>query len=280
MSNKELLEIEEVIKEFDPSYETKIVKPGSVIEAFTEDSNGLKGNYYYVCKEGEEEAPEKSGLKPCIKYRGYEKYFKDAIIDSKIEVGNMIFSINEIYDSVDDFINRELADDVVVDTGTIVDVDYDGHNFIYYIVDSGSKVLVPDGLCVINTNALIYHEIKGKKAGDCCSIDNKVIINQVYRNLDDYNLKNELNTVMNNTIVDVTIDNIPFTLYISDTTKKERDFETVSLVTPLGMSLLNKKEGSKFTYSVGGIQFNGVINKVYNSKKKYNNSQDNVKKLS
>lgn len=283
MDKNSLLEIEKKVKEYDPTYETKIVKPGSVIEVFIDDENNQKGVFYYVCKEGEKEAPENSGISSCIMYNGYEKYFKDAIVDDQIEVGNTIFSINEIYNTVDEFINRFDMNNLV-DVDAVVDVTQDGHNFIYYIVNPDDNIKIQDGLCVINTNAPVFTNMKGKKAGDIISFDvlnndNNIIINHVYASINDYNIKNNINVVKEGSVVDVTIDNISFILYMSDEQIDTNEYETINTNTSLYKNLIGKTTNNSFIYTYKDKNMKGYINNVYSSLEEYLNLEQENEKI-
>ena len=100
MDRSDLLEIEEEMKVYDSSYETKRVEPGCVIDIFIElnsPENSMKGQVLYVCKENETKTDVPAGIAGFITYDVYEKYFKDCLKDQTIEIGSTTITVNEIY---------------------------------------------------------------------------------------------------------------------------------------------------------------------------------------
>ncbi len=285
MDKEQLLEIEEEMKVYDSNYKTKVVTPGSVIDVFMEFHKGDKEKYdqfVYVCKEGEKEVPANSNVRSSLSYETYDKYFRNSITDEKIEIGDVTFSINKIFANIDEY-NDFLDSKIYVGPYSVVDVTHNGHNKTYYFIEPTDNHEVQEGLDVVETNTPLYAALNNRNKGQEVNFavnvqnQNEVVINRVYKDLNDYNLKNGLFVVKNNAVVDVVIDNIPFTFYISDS--EEENLEIVSLDTPLGKALMNKQAGEKFVFNVRGKELNGIVNRVYNTKEEYERKNNTTKTL-
>ncbi|MBR3523829.1 MAG: GreA/GreB family elongation factor [Bacilli bacterium] len=280
MDRSDLLELEEGMKVYDSSYETKRVEPGCVIDIFIElasPENSLKGQVLYVCKEGETKTDVPAGIAGFITYDIYNKYFKDCLKDQTIEIGSAAITVNEIYENVNEYANR-FEKDIEVGIGSVVDATHNGHNKFYYIVEPNDGIKVQKGLDVIDTNAPLAINLLSKKAGDVVkyNIDvekpNEVVVNRVYKSINDFNKKKGINLVKEGSIVEVKLDKIPFVFRMISTNDETPDLagiENVDINTPLGIELAGKTEGDYFTFMVAGKEVSGYIYKTHDSLDEY-----------
>lgn len=291
MDRNDLLEIEEEMKVYDSSYETKRVEPGCIIDIFielTSPENSMKGQVLYVCKENETKTDVPAGIAGFITYDVYEKYFKDCLKDQTIEIGSSAITVNEIYANVNEYANR-FEKDVEIGIGSVVDATHNGHNKFYYIVEPNDGIKVQKGLDVIDTNAPLTINLLSKKAGDVVRYDidvekpNEVVVNHVYKSINDFNKRKGINLIKDGSIVEVKIDKIPFVFRVTskiDETTDLAGIENIGINTPLGNELVGKTEGDYFTFTVAGKEVSGYIYKSHDSLEEYQEFyKDNSEKI-
>lgn len=263
----------------------KMIKPGNVVEFLVTDINNDYQQivYSYVCKENEtgKDASDKDFISH-ITHNGYENKYKGDTVNTYIYEEEKIFKVNKIFSNAYEAREYILTQEQnSVNVGSVVEVNQGGYNYTYYIVEPNTDVKIKDGLTVINTNAPVYHYLKGKVAGEIDTknplvvLDDKipVQINKVYKNIEEYNaikrLKKECESEKNikmGSIVDTTIDGSSFMLYLSDKKDENDNFTLVGKNTPLYNSLSGKTNGDTFAFN----NFEGNINKVYPSLENYN----------
>ena len=267
---------EEAIKVFDSDYEPKTVQPGSVIDIFVEipgSKQPLRSQVMYIKKEDEMEGPAGIGN---ISYPIALKYFIGCYKDESIQVGNATITINEIYDNVKEYVDRD-EKDVEVGIGSIVEVDHNGHEKKYYIIEPTDEINVQRGIDVIFTTSPLAINLLSKKKGDkvvfdVAMINNEVEIKKIYKGINDYNKKKGIHLINTGSVAEVLIDNIPFVFNFTDETldKPESElYEYVDINSSLGQELANTTEGDTFTYSLGKENLRGYINRVYDSLDEY-----------
>lgn len=281
MDRLEVEELEENVKVYDSDYKPKKVMPGSVIDIIEENGDIVKSQIIYVRNKDQSDAPY--GLNN-ISYELASKYLLGCYKDETVDVEGTKVTIAEIYKNVDEYINRNV-DRNTIRVGSVVDTIHNGVNRIYHIIEANNEAAFQKGVDDLFKATPLGVNLLNKKKGDVVNFEvalnpNTVIISEVYENINDYNKKNNISIVRPGSVVDITIDGIPFVFNcVSDISEKGQELlDVINMDIPLGRELLGKTTGDSFTYTNNGFKMNGYINKVYDSQKDYLDDVLNSKK--
>ena len=272
MDRFEVEELEKNVKVYDSGYKPKKIIPGSVVDLIIENNGMVKSQIFYIRKPNETDAP--NGLEN-ISYELANQYFMGCYKDETIKIDEANITIAEIFENVDEYMLRNV-DTSVIRVGSVVDAKHNGVRHIYHIIESNNDAAMQKGVDDLFKATPLGISLMDKKKGDVINFEvamnpNTVIVNEVYENINTYNKKNNISIVRPGSVVDITIDGIPFVFNcVADI--KEHDNELLDVINidiPLGRELLGKTTGDSFTYINKGNEMKGYINKVYNSQQEY-----------
>ena len=285
MDKEKLMVIEEDMKAFDSTYETKVVKPGNVITIYKEleDNTGILETKY-VCKENDSNIPEKMGT---LSLYEYNLFFKDALKDTTINTKNEIYTVKEIYDSYEDYIKNH----GFICYGTIVDTTHNGMNIVYNLIKNNQEPanINDKGIIIVNEDAPLAKELTNLEnkyrigsdvTFDVCGIKNEIKINDIYYDYEDY--KKAKGLIDYGTIVDTTHNgmSIIYNLIKNGQEPANPDDKGIIVVNedaPLAKELTDiskrYRKGSNATFDVCGNKNEVIINDVYYSYRDYENAR-------
>lgn len=281
MERLEIEELEENIKTYDANYKPKKVLPGSIVDIIIEYNNQVSSQIVYL---GEKKELDKTMDLEGIGYELVKKSLLDCYKDETIEINGAKITIAEIYSNMEEYSNRNI-NGVLVNIGSVVDVIHNGVDKKYHIVKNAKDAAFQNGIDDIMVNTPLAQSLLSKKQGDIAHFDvalnkNRVLINYVYKNLNDYNKQNGICIIKPGAIVDITIDGIPFIFnYVSNESENKNEIlDEINMDIPLGKELFGKTAGDSFVYEKNGLKMNGYVNKVYNSMDQYINEMLNNNK--
>lgn len=281
MERLEIEKLEENIKIYDENYKPKKVSSGSIVDIIIEYDNQVCSQIIFIGESNELNKPmDLEG----IGYELVKKSLLDCYKDETIEINGVKITVAEIYSNMDEYVNRNTSE-ALVNVNSVVDVIHNGVNKKYHIIKDIKDAVFQSDIDDLMVNTPLAQSLLSKKQGDVAHFDvafnnNRVLINYVYKNINDFNKQNGICVVRPGSIVDITIDGIPFIFNcVSKTSDDENKIlDEINMDIPLGKKLLGKAAGDSFVYEKNGFKMNGYINKVYDCMDQYINQMLNNNK--